>query len=112
MGARTCAFPCRGDLLDIVFSAEINRYKNRESVQLVLKDVRWAEQRSRGQTAKAVPGCYRRVLPAAKALSREQAECAQPDAGGSGGGFPACARQRRGRDAVRAGADAVPEGAV
>ena len=46
MGARTCAF-VQGDLLDIVFSAEINRYKNRENVQLVIKDVRWAEQEHR-----------------------------------------------------------------
>ncbi len=74
MGARTCAF-VRGDLLDIVFSAEINRYKNRESVQLVLKDVRWAEPEERRDTELA--DCYRSFC-GGEALSREQAEQLSP----------------------------------
>lgn len=41
MGMRSCPF-VRGDLLDIVFSAEINTYRGSESVQLVVKDVKWA----------------------------------------------------------------------
>lgn len=42
MGAKSCLF-VRGDLLDLVFAAEINTYRGMESVQLVVKDVRWAE---------------------------------------------------------------------
>ncbi len=42
MGAKSCQF-VKGDLLDIVFSAEINTYKGNESTQLVIKDVRWAK---------------------------------------------------------------------
>jgi single-stranded-DNA-specific exonuclease len=42
MGAKSCQF-VKGDLLDIVFSAEINSYRGNESVQLVIKDVKWAE---------------------------------------------------------------------
>lgn len=42
MGARSCPF-VTGDEVDLVFSAEINYYKGRESVQLVVKDIRWAE---------------------------------------------------------------------
>ena len=41
MGARSCQF-VKGDLLDIVFSAEINHYKGNQSVQLVIRDVKWA----------------------------------------------------------------------
>ena len=74
MGARTCAF-VRGDLLDIAFSAEINRYKNRESVQLVLKDVRWAEQEQRQDGELA--GCYRHFR-AGDRLSCRQAEMLSP----------------------------------
>ena len=42
MGAKSCQF-VKGDLLDIVFSAEINSYRGNESTQLVIKDVRWAK---------------------------------------------------------------------
>ena len=42
MGAKSCQF-VKGDLLDIVFSAEINSYRGNESTQLVIKDVRWAQ---------------------------------------------------------------------
>ena len=42
MGAKSCQF-VKGDLLDIVFSAEINSYRGNENVQLVIKDVKWAE---------------------------------------------------------------------
>jgi len=41
MGAKSCQF-VKGDLLDIVFSAEINSYRGNENVQLVVKDVKWA----------------------------------------------------------------------
>ena len=43
MGAKSCRF-VKGDLLDIVFSAEINSYRGSENVQLVIKDVRWARK--------------------------------------------------------------------
>ncbi len=42
MGARSCPFVA-GDEVDLVFSAEINYFRGRESVQLVVKDIRWAE---------------------------------------------------------------------
>lgn len=42
MGLRGCPY-VRGDSLDIAFSAEINRYRGRESIQLVIRDIRWAE---------------------------------------------------------------------
>lgn len=74
MGARTCAF-VQGDLLDVVFSAEINRYKGRESVQLVVKDVRWAEQEERQDGELA--GCYRMFCGGGH-LTRQQAEWLSP----------------------------------
>ena len=43
MGAKSCRF-VKGDLLDIVFSAEINIYRDNRTVQLVVKDVRWSEE--------------------------------------------------------------------
>ncbi|MBQ1704545.1 MAG: single-stranded-DNA-specific exonuclease RecJ [Clostridia bacterium] len=43
MGAKSCRF-VKGDLLDIVFSAEINTYRDNQTVQLVVKDVRWSEE--------------------------------------------------------------------
>ena len=39
MGARSCPFVA-GDEVDLVFSAEINYLRGRESVQLVVKDIR------------------------------------------------------------------------
>lgn len=42
MGARSCPFVA-GDEADLVFSAEINYFRGRESVQLVVKDIRWSE---------------------------------------------------------------------
>lgn len=42
MGAKSCLF-VRGDLLDLVFAAEINSYRGTENIQLVVKDVRWAQ---------------------------------------------------------------------
>ncbi len=43
MGISNCPFIC-GDTVDAVFSAEINHYRGRESVQLILKDIRWNGQ--------------------------------------------------------------------
>lgn len=40
MGSNNCPFVC-GDGVDAVFSAEINSYRGRESVQFVLKDIVW-----------------------------------------------------------------------
>ena len=47
MGAKGCRF-VKGDLLDLVFSAEINSYRGNESVQLVIRDVKWAEREEQG----------------------------------------------------------------
>ena len=51
MGARSCPF-VRGDLLDLVFAAEINTYRGVENVQLVVKDLRWSqsEEEADGQS--------------------------------------------------------------
>jgi single-stranded-DNA-specific exonuclease len=43
MGSRSCPF-VRDDLVDLVFSAEINYYRGRESLQLVVRDVQWAPE--------------------------------------------------------------------
>ncbi len=43
VGSANCPFLC-GDQIDAVFSAEINRYRGRQSVQLVLKDAVWSQQ--------------------------------------------------------------------
>ncbi len=50
MGARNCAF-ASGDSVDIVFSAEINEYKNKQSVQLIVKDIRWSTEENSADTA-------------------------------------------------------------
>ena len=42
MGMKSCPFVI-GDRLDMVFSAEINTYKGRDSVQLVIKDLKWSD---------------------------------------------------------------------
>lgn len=41
MGSRCCPFVV-GDKVDLAFSAEINYFRGRESVQLVIKDIRWS----------------------------------------------------------------------
>ncbi len=41
MGSRCCPFVV-GDQVDLVFSAEVNVFRGRESVQLVVKDLRWS----------------------------------------------------------------------
>ena len=43
MGMKSCPF-VKDDMLDIVFSAEINKYRGRNSVQLVIKDLKWSEK--------------------------------------------------------------------
>ncbi len=43
MGMKSCPF-VKDDMLDIVFSAEINSYRGRNSVQLVIKDLKWSEK--------------------------------------------------------------------
>lgn len=43
MGSRSCPFVI-GDEVDIAFSAEVNYFRGRESVQLVIKDIRWSEK--------------------------------------------------------------------
>ncbi len=43
VGSANCPFLC-GDQIDAVFSAEINRYRGRQSVQLVLKDAVWSQR--------------------------------------------------------------------
>lgn len=43
VGSANCPFLC-GDQIDAAFSAEINRYRGRQSVQLVLKDAVWSQQ--------------------------------------------------------------------
>ncbi|MBQ2691771.1 MAG: single-stranded-DNA-specific exonuclease RecJ [Clostridia bacterium] len=46
MGARSCPF-VTGDEADIVFSAEVNYFRGRESVQLVVKDIKWSQAAER-----------------------------------------------------------------
>ncbi|MBE6993135.1 MAG: single-stranded-DNA-specific exonuclease RecJ [Ruminococcaceae bacterium] len=41
MGSRCCPFVV-GDQVDLVFSAEVNVFRGRESVQLVIKDLHWS----------------------------------------------------------------------
>jgi len=74
MGAKSCPF-VRGDILDMVFSAEINQYKGNESVQLVVKDVRWAESEEL-----ADEGAYRtyRSFVNGETLTWEQARFLSP----------------------------------
>ena len=43
MGAGRCPF-VKGDQVDLVFSAEVNYFRGRESVQLIAKDIRWSEK--------------------------------------------------------------------
>ena len=46
MGSANCPFVC-GDQVDGAFSVEINRYRGRESVQLVLRDLLWSGEEDR-----------------------------------------------------------------
>lgn len=46
MGGANCPFVC-GDQVDGAFSVEINRYRGRESVQLVLRDLLWSGEEDR-----------------------------------------------------------------
>lgn len=71
MGAKSCQF-VKGDLLDIVFSAEINHYKGNKSVQLVIRDVKWA-QREEQADADAL-ALYRRFREGAQLARQEAAE--------------------------------------
>ncbi|HJA37323.1 MAG TPA: single-stranded-DNA-specific exonuclease RecJ [Firmicutes bacterium] len=50
MASGSCPFVC-GDEVDAAFAAEINSYRGRESVQLVLKDLAWSEQEDRRDQA-------------------------------------------------------------
>ena len=50
MGAHNCPFE-NGDAIDIVFAAEINTYKGRQNIQLIVKDIRWAEKEQAGDEA-------------------------------------------------------------
>jgi len=43
MGSRSCPF-VRDDKVNLVFSAEMNYYRGRESLQLVVRDVQWAPE--------------------------------------------------------------------
>ena len=69
MGAKSCQF-VKGDLLDIVFSAEINSYRGNENVQLVIKDVKWAEGE---EQADREAGDTWRLFKEGHELTREQA---------------------------------------
>jgi len=74
MGAKSCQY-VKGDLLDIVFSAEINSYRGNESVQLVVKDIRWAEgERSADKEAWETWKAFR----AGGTIGREQAALLSP----------------------------------
>lgn len=74
MGAKSCRF-VQNDLLDIVFSAEINTYRGNESLQLVVKDVRWAQQEE--EVDQAAAEVYR-AFSGGKRLSREEAALLAP----------------------------------
>lgn len=74
MGAKSCRF-VKGDLLDIVFSAEINTYRDNQSVQLVIKDIRWSEGEEAGdEAAWAVYEAFCR----GEALTQEEAQLLSP----------------------------------
>ncbi len=74
MGAKSCPF-VKGDLLDIVFSAEINTYRDNQSVQMVIKDIRWAEQEEAADdSAWAVYQAFSR----GETLSQEEAQLLSP----------------------------------
>ncbi len=74
MGAKSCRF-VKGDLLDIVFSAEINSYRGSESIQLVIKDVRWARSEER---ADLEAGSVYSRFSAGETLSQEEAALLAP----------------------------------
>lgn len=69
MGAKSCRF-VRGDLLDVVFSPEVNVYRGASSVQLVIKDVRWSQEEE--QADRAAFAQYTAFVQG-QPLSREQA---------------------------------------
>ncbi len=74
MGAKSCRF-VEGDLLDLVFSAEMNRYRGAETVQLVAKDVRWARREQEAdQTAIE---SYQRFF-GGQSISQEEAQLLTP----------------------------------
>lgn len=74
MGAKSCQF-VKGDLLDIVFSAEINSYRGNENVQLVIKDVKWADsEEAADRQAWDTWNAFR----AGQEISREQAALLSP----------------------------------
>ena len=74
MGAKSCQF-VKGDLLDIVFSAEINSYRGNENVQLVVKDVKWAScEEEADREAMDTWQAFRREEP----ITREQAALLSP----------------------------------
>lgn len=74
MGAKSCQF-VKGDLLDIVFSAEINSYRGNENTQLVIKDVRWA--RCEEQADREAWTVYR-AFAAGETIDREGAALLAP----------------------------------
>ncbi|MBQ7625205.1 MAG: single-stranded-DNA-specific exonuclease RecJ [Clostridia bacterium] len=49
MGMKSCQF-VKGDKLDVAFSAEINNYRGRDSVQLVVKDLKWSESEEKSDS--------------------------------------------------------------
>ena len=69
MGSRCCPFVV-GDQVDLVFSAEVNVFRGRESVQLVIKDLHWSgRSESCDNTSQQI---YERFT-AGEALCREEA---------------------------------------
>lgn len=71
VGSASCPFLC-GDRIDAAFSAEINRYRGRQSVQLVLKDAVWSQeedQRDRQSTELYQTFCRGELKDPASALS-------------------------------------------
>lgn len=74
MGAKSCQF-VKGDLLDVVFSAEINSYRGNENVQLVVKDVKWAEcEEQRDREAMEIYDAFK----AGKPLTQAEAQLLSP----------------------------------
>ena len=74
MGAKSCQF-VKGDLLDIMFSAEINNYRGNENTQLVIKDVRWAKSE---ELADREAWTVYRAFVAGKTIDREGAALLAP----------------------------------
>ena len=74
MGSKSCRY-VNSDLVDIVFSAEINSYKGRDSVQLIVRDIRWAE--SEQACDRKMLSLYERFC-AGESLDKEEAIALSP----------------------------------